>query len=155
MNKSIKYILRAGFCGGRAKILWIALVGALTLMSGLEVARQVSMSVFPEMTDAAVTATAGIAIHLLLSLLLAAGFIFAAWLPYTRKLSPASAILVATVALSSVWAINFLIILPVLNPALIDLMPYAVTLFSKILFGTSMGLVLHYTDDGRTVFTST
>lgn len=139
MKKPMNIILLAGFCGGIAELAWITLVSAVTPISGMEVARQVSATVLPAMVDTAGAAPAGITIHLLLSILLAAGFIWAVWLPYSRKLSPISALLVATAALSGVWAINFLIILPVLNPTLVGLMPYAVTLTSKILFGIAMG----------------
>ncbi len=139
MKKLMKIILLAGFCGGMAELAWITLVSAVTPVNGMEVARQVSATVLPAMIGVAGAASAGIVIHLLLSILLAAGFIRVVWLPYSRKLSPASALLVATAALSGVWAINFLIILPVLNPALVSLMPYAVTLTSKILFGIAMG----------------
>lgn len=139
MKKAMKIILLAGICGGMAELAWITLVSAVTPVSGMEVARQVSATVLPAMADAAGAVSAGIAIHLLLSILLAAGFIRIVWLPYSRKLSPISLLLVATAALSGVWAINFLIILPVLNPVLVSLMPYAVTLISKILFGIAMG----------------
>jgi hypothetical protein len=45
-----------------------------------------------------------------------------------------------------VWAVNFLVVLPVLNPAFIVLLPDSVTLFSKMLFGTAMALVLQKID---------
>jgi len=44
--------------------------------------------------------------------------------------------------LAAVWAINFLVILPQLNPAFPDLLPSAVTFLSKILFGVAAAAVL-------------
>jgi len=48
----------------------------------------------------------------------------------------------AAVSLTLVWAINFFVVLPVLNPAFITLMPFGITLASKVLFGIAMGSVL-------------
>ncbi|HLD13557.1 MAG TPA: hypothetical protein VJB18_02450 [Burkholderiales bacterium] len=44
-----------------------------------------------------------------------------------------------TVALAAVWAVNFLVILPVVHPAFVYLLPYPVTLLSKLFFGLAMG----------------
>ena len=41
----------------------------------------------------------------------------------------------AFAALAAVWAINFFVILPVLSPAFVHLVPYSVSLMSKLLFG--------------------
>ena len=149
MKKLTGMILLAGFCGGMAEIVWVAAYGAVTPTSGMEVARQISASVFPAMTDHPAAAPAGIAVHLLLSLLLAGVFTVTVWLPFSRKLRFAPAMLVAAAALSGVWAVNFFVILPVLNPAFVDLMPYAATLFSKVLFGIAMGWGLAYSDERK------
>ena len=44
--------------------------------------------------------------------------------------------------LAGIWALNFLLVLPVLNPRFVTLMPYAATLASKALFGLTMAAVL-------------
>jgi hypothetical protein len=46
-----------------------------------------------------------------------------------------------TLALATVWAVNFLVVLPYLNPGFVDLLPYSVTLVSKLLFGVSAATV--------------
>ena len=48
----------------------------------------------------------------------------------------------AVFLLALVWAVNFFIILPWLNPAFVTLMPYSVSLASKLLFGVTLGVVL-------------
>lgn len=103
------------------------------------------------MVDSSAAAPAGIAVHLLLSLLLAGVFTVAVWLPFARKLRFVPAMLVAVAALSGVWAINFFVILPVLNPAFVVLLPYAATLFSKVLFGIAMASGLAYAGGSRSV----
>lgn len=149
MKKLTGTILLAGFCGGMAEIAWVAIYSAMTPTSGMEVARQISASVFPSLAYTSAAVPVGIAVHLLLALLLAGIFTVAIWLPYARKLRFVNAMLVAVAALSSVWVINFFVILPVLNPAFVELMPYAVTLFSKALFGIAMGWGLVYSEGSK------
>jgi len=48
----------------------------------------------------------------------------------------------ALAALATIWAVNFLVLLPQLNPAFVALLPPAVTLLSKLLFALGMGGVL-------------
>jgi hypothetical protein len=38
-------------------------------------------------------------------------------------------------ALLIVWAINFFVVLPFVSPGFVDVVPYAVSLLSKLLFG--------------------
>lgn len=142
MKRLTGVIFLAGLCGGMAEIMWAAIYSAMTPTSGMEVARQISASVFPLMADSSAAAPVGIVIHLLLSLLLAGVFTVAVWLPFARKLRFVQAMLVAVAALSGVWAINFFVILPLLNPVFVTLMPYGITLISKMLFGLAMGGVL-------------
>jgi predicted neutral ceramidase superfamily lipid hydrolase len=60
----------------------------------------------------------------------------------SHRSSLAASILAGAGALATVWAINFFVLLPILNPAFVILMPYSVSLMSKLLFGASMGWVL-------------
>ncbi len=38
-------------------------------------------------------------------------------------------------ALAGVWAVNFFVVLPIVAPAFVHMVPYAVSLTSKLLFG--------------------
>ena len=148
-------ILIAGLAGGVVEILWVALYSIFTQTSGGEVARQVAASVLPSLASGALAVTAGITIHLALSLALAALFAAVIWLPYAMQRGAAVTLAGAVIALVGVWAVNFFIILPVLNPAFVVLMPYAATLFSKLLFGVFMAWTLNgfarVTIGGRTI----
>jgi hypothetical protein len=42
-----------------------------------------------------------------------------------------------TGSLAAVWAINFFIVLPVISPGFVHLLPYAITLASKLAFGVA------------------
>ena len=138
-----RLVLIAGLGGGLAEVLWVMFYAALTRTSGVEVARQITASVFPALASAAVAPLLGVGIHLLLSLLLAIAFAFIVWPPFARFFGMAAGTMIsALVVLVSIWAVNFFIVLPVLNPAFVTLMPYPVTLISKILFGLAMASVL-------------
>ena len=47
-----------------------------------------------------------------------------------------------TAALGIVWAVNFLIVLPIINPQFTDVVPYTVSFLSKILFGLAAACTL-------------
>ena len=40
-------------------------------------------------------------------------------------------------ALAAVWTVNFFVVLPIVSPAFIHIVPYAVSLMSKLLFGVA------------------
>ncbi len=141
-NAVFKTVLLAGVAGGVAEMLWVAGYAVVTQTSSLEVAREVTASVFPAGAQLALAPLIGIAIHLFLSIVLAC--VLAK--PLLCWLAPrygSGALMPATLAaLVGVWALNFLVILPVLNPAFVTLMPLTATLASKLLFGAAMASVL-------------
>lgn len=134
--------LLAGLCGGVAEMLWVALYSTLTPVSGMEVARQVTATVFPAAANLPWAPEIGMAIHLLLSLALGVAFGAAIWAPFARDRGAAVAVASAVAALVTVWALNFFVVLPALHSAFVSILPYAVTLISKALFGVSMGWIL-------------
>lgn len=141
----VRKALLAGLCGGLAEVLWVALFASLTPVSGVEIARQVAATVFPSAAALAVAPVLGIAIHFALSMVLAVVFAWALWVPYAKGLKFGGAVATAIGALVAVWAINFFVVLPILNRAFVTLMPYGVTLFSKALFGAAMAWTLDET----------
>jgi len=143
---SKKQILFAGLCGGLAEMVWIALYSYSGPASGAEVARQITASVFPAAADLSLAPLFGVGIHLVLSLALSFAFVWTVWGPVTRRRGNSGILISAMTVLIIVWAVNFLVVLPVLNPAFIVLLPDSVTLFSKMLFGTAMALVLQKID---------
>jgi len=46
-------------------------------------------------------------------------------------------------SLAVVWAINYFVILPVVSPEFVNLLPYAVTLASKLAFGAAAAMALN------------
>ena len=125
-----------------AEILWVALYGSLTSLSAGEVARQVTASVFPAAVNLAWAPLLGVIIHLALSLALSLVFAWLIWIPVVVYFGVIGALSSAIAALIAVWAFNFFILLPVLNPGFIALMPLGVTFVSKVLFGVAMAWTL-------------
>jgi len=139
-----KLILLAGIAGGAAEVLWVMFYSSITAVSGTTVARQVTATLWPAAAEWALAPAVGIFIHMALALALAAAFVplllrFASWHP-----GPGAMVTAATAALAVVWAVNFLILLPTINPDFVRLMPSGATLFSKLLFGLAMASFLQW-----------
>jgi len=145
MKKLVVPALIAGLAGGFAEIAWIALYSSATSTSSADVARQVTASLFASAVDMSWATWAGAGIHLALSIALGVAFVTVLWGLSSTRPSATKIWATAVVALVCVWAANFLLILPALNPVFVNLMPYAVTLTSKVLFGITMAGVLRFT----------
>jgi len=139
---SLNRVLLAGLAGGLAEVLWVMGYSALTPLTTATVAQEITRTVLPPMATSAAAPVLGLGIHLLLSLALALVFVrvltfLSAWHGQASRIL-ANGVL----ALLVVWMVNFLLVLPVLNPAFTALMPWPVTFISKGLFGLAMGVVL-------------
>lgn len=143
MPAALKCLALAGLAGGIAEVLWVGAYCALTPLGASEVLRQIAASVVPAAAHSAGAPALGMVIHLALSIALAVAYASTMGIARVRRSSLVGAIASAMVALTAVWMLNFLVLLPQLNPAFVDLMPYPVTLLSKLLFGAAMGFALH------------
>ena len=59
-----------------------------------------------------------------------------------QRHGPAAALATASAVLAAIWVVNFLVVLPIVNAEFVSLLPYSVTLGSKLLFGVAMAMVL-------------
>lgn len=135
-------IILAGMVGGGAEIIWISSYSYFSSNSASNIARQISITILPFTADSFYAPALGIFIHLILSLFLATAFIVTILKTVRVKYGSTGIILSSFATLGIVWFINFLIILPIINPSFTLLMPVVVTLVSKLLFGIAMGWVL-------------
>ena len=135
-------VIVAGLAGGLIEVAWILSYSSISSASAAEVARQITCSVMPYSVNAGSAVLLGVGIHLLLSIALAAGFVVLLYGPVARRFGATGVFISGLATLSAIWAVNFLILLPALNPAFPMLMPYAVTFTSKLLFGAVMSWVL-------------
>ena len=131
----------AGLAGGLAEVLWISLYSSLTPMSAIAVAREVAASVVPQVALQPAAPLVGLIIHFALSLAL--GLAIGLGLRFTgRRRDFATTLAMVIGALTLVWVVNFFAILPLLSPRFAAMMPYSVTLLSKVLFAVAMACVL-------------
>ena len=131
----------AGLAGGAIEIGWIALYQHLTGHAAAAVARGVTQSVLPGLASAPDAVLLGLAIHMALAVAL--GVVIAIAVPRVlpriagTPLEPVAVV----AALVGVWAVNFFVVLPVINPAFVTLVPYGASLVSKVLFGFAAAFV--------------
>lgn len=135
-------VLLAGLAGGAFELAWVGLWTTLTRQSGAAVAREISTAVYAPLGQASHAALVGIGIHFALSMALATLFVGLAWRPLARRFGGLGVLAGACLALTGVWAFNFLVLLPWLDPAFVALLPLPVSAISKFGFGAVMGAFL-------------
>lgn len=135
-------VFLAGMAGGVAEIVWVGLYCTVSPLTGAEVSREVTAAVIPALAPGSTGVALGIVIHQVLAVALAFVFAWVVWRPWTSRGPALGNLIVGAAVLSAVWAMNFFVIVPMLNERFVTLMPHPVTLASKILFGLSMGAVL-------------
>jgi hypothetical protein len=139
--QSLRIGALAGAAGGLAEVAWVLLYGWVTDTPVAEVARGVVLSLIPAAATSSGSIWFGIFIHMVLALALGLALGLALQARLLRIDMFEAGFLFMVPALAIVWAVNFLLVLPYLNPRFVDLLPYSVTLFSKLLFGLSAAVV--------------
>jgi hypothetical protein len=132
-------VMRAGFAGGLAEVLWIAAYALSTGADGWAVATGVTEAVFHGAGSAAFAAPLGLLIHFVLSFCVAALLasvvvrsFHARWTVFATS----------ALALACIWGMNFFVVLPAVAPAFVAIVPLWVSLVSKLSFGVAMGAAL-------------
>ena len=124
----------AGVAGGLAEIAWIWLYAAATGGNAAVLARGVTIAAGASAVLPQAPVSTGIAVHMILAAML--GIALAGlWRALARTQGVGGLYAVAVAALASVWAMNFFVVLPAISPAFVLLVPYSVSLVSKLLFG--------------------
>jgi hypothetical protein len=128
-----------GLAGGLAEIVVIWLYSALTGGDSAMIARHVASAIGLEGASSA----AGVAVHM--GLAVALGIALSAGLQiFVDRPTYNGAIFSFMVgSLAVVWVINYLVVLPAVNPSFVHLLPYAITLASKLAFGFAAAATLH------------
>lgn len=132
--------LLTGLAGGTAEVAWVAFYGAATGAPVAPVARGVTAALGLSAVPHPVLV--GIALHMLLAMTLGVAVVAAFRAPLLRHIKAGSQSALVVLALALVWSVNFLLVLPHLDPAFLTVLPVAVTLTSKLLFGVSAAAVL-------------
>jgi len=123
-----------GLAGGLAEVLVVGAYAHLADVDAATVAGAIATAVHVDPGSAAI----GVAVHMTLSALLGIALLGAARASRTlREGSASTAGAAALVALAAIWAVNFLGVLPWLSPGFVHLLPYRVTLASKLMFAVA------------------
>jgi hypothetical protein len=132
----------AGLAGGAAEVAWIVIYGHVLGADAAAVAQGVTRSFFAGPSAAALAVPLGVAIHM--SLAIAIGVAIAVLLSRLcpRVCRRAFEPIVVVGLLVAIWTVNFFLVLPAINPAFVDLVPYEASLTSKVLFGVAAAVVL-------------
>jgi hypothetical protein len=125
----------AGAAGGFAEIAWVTLYAEATGGDPATLARGVTTAAGVSALFPAGPVALGVTVHMALAVTLGIALSFGWRTLSSRRLDIASLFPFMLVALIGVWAVNFFVVLPGISPAFIHLVPYPVSLMSKILFG--------------------
>jgi hypothetical protein len=125
----------AGLAGGAIEVAWIALYQGLAGHDSVAVARGVTQSMAPHLASTTIAASLGVAIHMGLAVLLGVAIAFFVQRFLPRIVGTAWEPVVVVGILAGVWAMNFLVILPLINPEFVTIVPLSVSFASKMLFG--------------------
>ena len=132
----------AGAAGGLAEIAWVTLYAAITGADPAVVARGVTTAAGLDAFLPNMPATVGIGAHMTLAVLLGIA-LTAIWKSSIAK-GPLSSnpypFMLA--ALLDVWMINFFVVLPLVSPTFVQMLPYAVSLTSKLVFGLAVAEIV-------------
>ncbi len=141
-SETIKYGIFAGAVGGLAEVAWVSLYSALTGGDPAIVARGVTTAAAISVLLPTAPVTLGITVHMMLAVLL--GLALAGlWQALALRVTGVSGLYAAALAaLVLVWTTNFFVILPVVSPEFVHLVPYSVSLTSKLLFAIAAAEVL-------------
>lgn len=137
LTEIMKRGLLAGIAGGLAEVAWVSIYAAASGGDAAILARGVTTAAGITALLPAAPATAGIVVHMTLAALLGV-VLTALWQSLAGRQRGAGALygfMLASLAL--VWAMNFFVVLPVVEPSFVHLLPYSVSLVSKLLFGVA------------------
>jgi hypothetical protein len=130
-----QYGVLAGAAGGLAEVIWVCLYSAATGGDAALLARGVTTAAGVSALLPSAPVVTGISVHMALAVLL--GIALAGLWQSIASFRPGTASLYAAAlaVLAAVWAMNFFVVLPIVSPDFIYLVPYWVSLTSKLLFG--------------------
>lgn len=149
-------VFLAGIAGGTVEVVWVMLFCLMSPLQSSLVAEEIARSFLPQIAGFPALVT-GLIIHYALAVLIASMVVMTLLRLLGDRLDMRSVLAVSGVALAAIWLTNFFVILPVVNPDFVTLMPYTVTLVSKLGFGIAMGWVFGVritASDGRAKYTT-
>lgn len=143
----------AGFAGGLAEVAVMGLYSWVAGLSGMTILQLITASfASKEFAFGATGAFDGLMIHFVLSVIIGAAFGILQYIIHKDRKTVSYQITAASgvVALCGIWAFNFFVLLPEINPAFVAYVSYAPSFVSKLSFGVSLILFARLFEAGRT-----
>lgn len=128
-----------GLAGGLAEIAVIWLYSALTGGDSAMIARHVATAIGLDGASSAV----GVAVHMGLAVALGIALSAGLQIFVDRPTHNGAVFSFMVGSLAVVWVINYFVVLPAVNPSFVHLLPYAITLASKLAFASAAAATLH------------
>jgi hypothetical protein len=137
-----------------AEIAWVALYAGVTGGDAAILAQGVTSAAGVSALLPSSPVMLGIIVHMSLAVIV--GILLASAWRELREQWPSlrSPYSFALAALAGIWALNFFVLLPIVSPAFVHLVPYTISLTSKLLFGIAAAAALQWQTAGGTVTTS-
>lgn len=143
LNSWLKAGVAAGMAGGVAEVVFMAAYCLVSGKSGASVLSLITFTFFNGgIAFGPLGAFAGLLIHLVLSMSIGVFFSISMFLTQGNadRVTLARTVVSGAVLLTVIWAFNFFILLPNINPEFVGTVPAKVAFFSKLLFGLSLGV---------------
>lgn len=133
----------AGAAGGLAEIGWVTLYAGITGTDPAVIARGVTTAAgVSALLPTTSPVMLGIGVHMMLAATLGVVLTFTWQALSATRYGSANPYPFMLAALLGVWAINFFVVLPVVSPAFVHMVSYAISLMSKLLFGVAAAEVV-------------
>lgn len=142
LSQTISFGIIAGAAGGLAEIAWVSAYSVYAGVDPAVVARGVTTAAGVSALLPAAPAALGIAVHMTLAVALGIALAFVWQNLRSSRFGVVGPYPFMLAALAGVWATNFFFVLPIVSPAFIHMVPYAVSLTSKLLFGLAAAAML-------------
>jgi hypothetical protein len=138
--------LVAGMAGGIAEMVWVTFYAGVTGGNPAVLARGVTTAAGVSVLLPASPIALGITVHMTLAMTLGVALALTWSTVPALRTGLANPYPLMLTALAAVWALNFFVVLPIISPAFVHLVPYAVSLTSKLLFGVAAAATLRRQD---------
>jgi hypothetical protein len=147
--KTVRCGVIAGAMGGLAEVLWVTLYAEVTGGDAAILARGITTAVGMTAMAPDASVAVGIVVHMAAAVALGVALAFA-WRSLASHVRSAAVPYAFTLAaLATVWVVNFFVVAPLFSPEFTLLVPYAVSLTSKLLFGFTAAEVLRRSSEVR------
>jgi hypothetical protein len=135
----------AGAAGGLAEIAWVTVYATATGSNAAILAQGVTTAVgATALLPESFPMILGVAIHMTLAAMLGIVLAFTWRALCASRIGSMSPYPFTLAALVGIWAVNFFVVLPIVSPAFVHMVPYAVSLTSKLLFGLAAAQALRW-----------